>query len=266
MDSARPGPPDQVPAAPAWLSVVVVTFNEEDRIGACLESAGFCDERVVVDAHSTDRTREIAAALGARVIERDWAGYRSQKEFGVAAAANHWVLCIDADERVSGELRAEIEALRSRGFRGMAGASMRRRTWFHGAPLRFGTAAPDRLTRLFDRRRGGWRGGEVHEFVRVDGPVERLRGRLLHHPYRSDEHHRRKLDRYATLMAEQMLAAGRRGSVVNVLVNPPWCFVRGFLLRLGFLDGWRGLLFAWRESGYVLEKYLRLRRLARANP
>jgi glycosyltransferase involved in cell wall biosynthesis len=245
------------------LSAVIITLNEEDRIGECLESVAFCDERVVVDAHSTDRTRELAAANGARVLERDWPGYRSQKEFAVAAAKNDWVLCLDADERVSPELRAEIEALRARGFRGIAGASMRRRTWFFGAPLRFGTPAPDRLTRLFDRRRGGWRGRQVHEYAAADGPVARLRGRLHHHPYRSHAHHREKLARYARLMAEEMRASGRRGSLANVVINPAWCFVRGLVLRLGFLDGWRGLLFAYREADYVRQKYLLLYRSAR---
>jgi glycosyltransferase involved in cell wall biosynthesis len=246
------------------LSAVIITLNEADRIGDCLDSVAFCDERIVVDAHSMDNTREIAAAKGARVIERDWPGYRSQKEFAVAAARHDWVLCIDADERVSPELRAEIEALRDRGFGSFAGASMRRRNWFFGAPLRFGTSSPDRLTRLFDRRRGGWQGKQVHEYAAAQKPVTRLRGRLHHHPYRSHAHHREKLAQYARLMAEEMRATGRKGSLANIVVNPAWCFLRGFVLRLGFLDGWRGLLFAYREADYVRQKYLLLHRLARS--
>lgn len=250
-------------AARPGLSAVIITLNEADRICGCLDSVAFCDERIVVDAHSTDATRELAEARGARVIERDWPGYRSQKEFAVAAARYDWVLCIDADEQVSPELRSEIESLRDRGFGGYAGASMRRRTWFFGAPLRFGTAAPDRLTRLFDRRRGGWRGRQVHEFAASAQPVARLRGRLHHYPYRSHRHHREKLEHYARLMAGEMRASGRRGSLANLLFNPAWCFLRGYVLRLGFLDGWRGLLFAYREADYVRRKYLLLYRMAR---
>src|SRR4051812_48031413 len=104
----------------AKISACVITLNEADRIEACLRSAAFCDELIVVDAHSTDDTRELARRLGARVIERDWPGFRSQKEFAVGAASHDWVLCIDADERVSDELRAEIEAARTQDFAGFS--------------------------------------------------------------------------------------------------------------------------------------------------
>src|ERR1700751_5892911 len=114
----RPVHPSPVRASVAddsGLSACIITYNEADRIEACLRSVDFCDEIIVVDSHSTDRTRELAAACGARVIERDWPGYRSQKQFAVDAARHEWVLCLDADERVSPELRAEILALRRSG-------------------------------------------------------------------------------------------------------------------------------------------------------
>ena len=151
------------------LSACIITYNEADRIEACLQSVSFCDEIIVVDSHSTDTTRELAARLGARVIERDWPGYRSQKQFAVETASNDWVLCLDADERVSEKLRREIEGLRTEGFPQFAGWWVPRITDYFGRFLRHGNAYPDRLIRLFDRRRGGWIGYEIHELAITAG-------------------------------------------------------------------------------------------------
>jgi len=240
------------------LSACIITYNEADRIEDCVRSVSFCDDVVVVDSHSTDNTRELARALGARVIERDWSGYRSQKQFAVDAALYDWVLCIDADERVSDELRHEIEALRERGFEGYAGWSIPRITDYFGRFLRHGNAYPDRLVRLFDRRRGRWAGREIHENTQVDGRIGRLRGHLLHYSYRSLSDQERRMQRYAELMALSMYESGQRGSLAKVVLNPCWRFLRGYILRLGFLDGWRGLAFAMVEAGYVRQKYLKL--------
>src|SRR6201991_2213956 len=135
---------------PMKLTACIITYNEADRIESCLRSVSFCDEIVVVDSHSTDATRQIATSLGARVIERDWPGYRSQKQFAIETASHDWVLCLDADERVTTELRGEIEALRGRGFPDHAGWSVPRITDYFGQFLRHGNAYPDRLIRLFD--------------------------------------------------------------------------------------------------------------------
>jgi glycosyltransferase involved in cell wall biosynthesis len=248
------------------LSACIITFNEAERIEACLRSVSFCDEIVVVDSHSTDDTRERARALGATVIERDWPGYRSQKAFAVDSARFDWVLCLDADERVSETLRAEIERLRAGEFAGFAGWSIPRCTDYFGRFLRHGNAYPDRLVRLFDRRRGGWVGREIHENTRVAGRIGRLHGALLHYSYRSLADHEARMERYAQLMAHALHESGRRGSLVQVLVNPAWRFVRGYLLRLGFLDGWRGLTFALVEASYVRRKYLKLYLLGRGLP
>lgn len=248
------------------LSACIITFNEADRIEACLSSVAFCDEVIVVDSHSTDGTRERAAALGARVIERDWPGYRSQKQFAVDAARNDWVFCLDADERASDELRAEIETWRERGFADHAGWSVPRITDYFGRFLRHGNAYPDRLVRLFDRRRGGWVGQEIHENTRVAGRIGRLKGHLEHYSYRSLSDHHQRMQRYAELMARALHAGGKRCGLGKVLLNPQWRFVRGYLLRLGFLDGWRGLVFALVESNYVRRKYLHLYFLSRGLP
>lgn len=256
--------PDQLPPqirepVPTRLSACIITLDEADRIDACLDSLAFCDDIVVVDSGSTDDTRERARAKGARVIERAFDGYRTQKDFAVTAALHDWVLCLDADERVTPELRASIEQARTQGFAHAAGYRFARLTEYFGAGLRHGNAYPDRVMRLFDRRRGGWRGTrEIHEHASVDGAVVTLPGDLAHAAYRSLGDQLARLDRYAGLMAEHMHARGRRAHIANLLLNPAWRFVRGYLLRLGFLDGWRGYVYACVEANYVRQKFIRL--------
>jgi len=252
------------PSGAPRLSACVITRNEADRIDACLSSLAFCDELLVVDSHSTDATREIAARHGARVIERDWPGYRSQKQFANDAAANDWVLSVDADERVTPALRAQIEALRAGGFAGARGWSIPRLTEYFGRFLRHGNCWPDRQIRLYDRRAARWVGYEVHEKIAVDGAVGTLQAPLEHYAYRNLDDHLARLDRYAGLMAAQMHAAGRKAGLSQVLINPGWRFLRGMFIKLGVLDGWRGWLFHIVEAGYVRRKYLRLWALSRA--
>jgi len=250
---------DKVPAGDCpGLSACIISYNEADRIEACIRSVSFCDEVILVDSHSTDGTRQKAANLGARVIERNWPGYRSQKQFAVDSAQHDWVLCLDADERVSDALRQEIEVLQDQRFDSRAGWSIPRITDYFGRFLRHGNAYPDRLIRLFDRRRGSWIGREIHENTRVDGPVGKLRGHLEHYSYRSLSDHHERMQRYAMLMARALYGSGQRCGLGKVLINPQWRFLRGYLLRLGFLDGWRGLIFALVEANYVRRKYLHL--------
>jgi glycosyltransferase involved in cell wall biosynthesis len=241
------------------ISACIITLNEADRIGECLASLAFCDECVVVDSGSTDATREIAAAGGARVIEHAFEGFRTQKDFAVGQASHEWVLCLDADERVTPVLRASIEAARNAGFAGAAGYRFARATEYFGAFLRHGNAYPDRVLRLFDRRLGGWRAGrEIHEHAVVDGAVVTLAGDLEHRAYRSLDDQLARYRRYAAMMATHMQARGRRARLHNLVVNPAWRFLRGYVLRAGFRDGWRGFLFACMEADYVREKFARL--------
>ena len=245
------------------LTACIITHNEAARIGSCIEALKFCDEIIVVDSHSSDATREIAARLGARVIERDWPGYRSQKQFATDAAGYDWVLSVDADERVTPALRAQIESLRAGGFAGARGWTIPRLTEYFGRFLRHGNAWPDRQIRLYDRRAARWVGYEVHEKIAVDGALGALVAPLEHYAYRSLDDQLARLDRYASLMAAQMHAAGRRAGLVQVLVNPAWRLFRGLVVKGGVLDGWRGWLFHIAEAGYVRRKYLRLWALTR---
>ena len=249
------------PSSP--LSGCVIAMNEADRIGDCLASLDFCDEVLVVDSHSMDETREVAAAAGARVIERDWPGHVAQKEFAIRAAEHDWVLCVDADERVGPELRAEIVALKQAGFPGHAGWRFPRLSTYLGRPVRYGTWYPDRQLRLFDRRRGRWTGHDPHDRVELEPAASAgdLDGELRHHPYRSISEHLRYIDRYTTTMAEGMYERGRRASTGDIAFRPAWRFIRFYVLGGGVLHGWRGLLLASLASHYVRMKYAKLRAL-----
>lgn len=240
------------------VSACIVAFDEEDRLGDCLASLDWCDEILVVDSHSTDRTRELAAACGARVVERDWPGHVAQKEFAVREARHDWVFCIDADERVSKALVQEIEAHRASAFAGVAGLSMPRLSCYLGRFIRHGTWYPDRKLRLFDRRRGGWRGRDPHDRVEVDGEVVPLGAELLHYPYRTFEDHLATIERYATTMAEELHKQGRRAHAVDLVLRPPLRFLDFYVRRRGFLDGWRGLLLAHLAAHYVWLRYAKL--------
>lgn len=262
--------PSHVPAPPArrpGLSACIIAYNEGDRIGDCLASLAFCDEVIVVDSFSSDDTVAVAQAAGARVVQRAFDGFRSQKDFCVAQARHDWVLCLDADERVDPALRAAIEAERDAGFPRAAGYRFARCSEYFGRFLRHGTAYPDRVLRLFDRRRGGWRGErEIHEAVSVDGPVALLAGDLLHHPYRSFLQLLDKKQKYARMMAEHEFARGKRASVGKLVLAPSWRFVRSYIVKRGFLDGWPGLIEAFVSANYVRQKTIMLWLLGAGQP
>ncbi len=252
----------------ARVSACIITLNEADRIGDCIRTVQWCDEILVVDAHSADRTREIAAQLGARVIERDWPGYAAQRQFTTSAAQHEWVFWIDADERVSPALREELIALRDAGFRGSAGWRAPRMSCYLGGWIRHGTWYPDLCLRLFDRRRGRWvskHAYPLHEHVELNGACGRLRHDLLHYPYRDFAEHLRGIDRYTTIMAEGMHERGRRARLTDVVCRPWFRFVRSYILKAGFLDGWRGLLLAYLAAHYVRMKYAKLLVMQRAD-
>jgi len=249
------------------ISACIIAFNEAGRIADCLASLSFCDEVVVVDSHSTDATVALAEAAGARVLQRRFEGFRSQKDFAVQQARHDWVLCLDADERVSDALRASIEQARDAGFRGSHGYRFARLSNYFGRFLRHGNAYPDRVLRLFDRRRGGWRGKrEVHEAASVEGQVGTLRGDLIHYPYRSLQQQLAKTEKYARMMAEHEFARGKRATLAKLVLAPAWRFWRGLVLRGGFRDGWHGLVYAYVRANYVRQKTIMLWMLQQGQP
>jgi glycosyltransferase involved in cell wall biosynthesis len=246
------------------LSAVLIAQNEEKTIADALESVSFCDEIVLVDSGSTDATRSIATAAGARVVENaPWPGFVVQRDFAVRAARHDWVLALDADERVGAQLREEIHSLRESGF-ACAGYRIPRVACYLGRWIRGTDWYPDWQVRLFDRTRAAWQGDLVHESVGVRGPVGRLRGELEHHPYADIADHMRKIDSYTTLWAQQARASGRSSNVVDMSAGASWAFFRNYVLRRGFLLGSTGFIISVLNTYYTFAKLAKLRELGPA--
>ncbi len=239
------------------LTVTVITRNEEAHIAAALQSVAWADEIIVVDAHSTDDTVAIARPLASRVEVRDWPGYSAQKNYAAEIAAHDWILSLDADERVSPELGAEIRALterepQERGYR------IPRVSWYLGRWIRSTDWYPDYQLRLYDRRAGQWNGRPVHESVDLSGSPGVLRQALQHYPYRDISHHLETIDRYTTLAADQWLSDGRRTNALEAAIHPLLAFLRNYLLRGGIRDGGAGLIVSILNSYYVFLKLAKL--------
>jgi glycosyltransferase involved in cell wall biosynthesis len=242
------------------ISAVLITFNEESNIKEAIESLAWADEVVVVDSHSTDATRTIAADLGARVIERDWPGFSDQKQFAVDAASNDWIFSLDADERVSPGLEKQLTELLS-GTAHADGYHIPRLSTYMGREIRHSGWFPDRQLRLFDRTKGRWNGRLIHESVELDknAKVGELSSPILHFSVKDAEHHHRMIgERYAPLAAKQMFDSGRRTSPLRTALAGPSAFFRTYILKLGILDGFPGFCIARFAAHHAYLKHLLL--------
>jgi glycosyltransferase involved in cell wall biosynthesis len=244
------------------ITATIITFNEAENIRGACASVAWADEILVVDSHSADATREIARRAGARVVAHDWPGFAKQKQFAADSASHEWVFSLDADERVSPELRAEVEALRAAPAERLAdGYRVPRRSFYMGRWIRGGGWYPDYQLRLYRRARGRWAGAYVHESVAMDegARVETLRGDLLHYSVRDAAHHHRMIgERYAPLAARQMFEAGRRTSPLRLALAAPAAFLRSYVLKAGFRDGLPGLAVASFAAHHAFLKHLLL--------
>jgi glycosyltransferase involved in cell wall biosynthesis len=244
------------------ISATIITFNEESNIKAACESVGWADEIVVVDSNSTDATRAIAAACGARVITNEWPGFGAQKQFAVKQAKHDWIFSLDADERVSDDLRHSIQRLKDHPRAEDADAYVvARRTFYQGRWIRGGGWYPDYQLRLFNRTRGRWKQRHVHESVIMDSGarVGELGGDLLHYTSPNAAHHHRVIgERYAPLAARQMFEEGRRTSVLAVASAGPAAFIRSLILKGGFRDGFAGFTIASFAAHHAFLKHLML--------
>lgn len=222
------------------ISAVIITCNEESRLAACLASVSFANEIVVVDSGSSDRTLEIALQYGARIFRQEWLGFGRQKQYAVTCASHDWVLCLDADERVSDALRASIEnAMENPAYGAYRFARCNR---FMGRWLKHGEGYPDWSLRLFHRAHSRWSEDDIHEKVLVDTSVGTLRGDLMHESEESLAAYLDKQNRYTTLQAQTLHGQGKRAGIGQLLVSPLLRFVKFYLVRRGFLDGVPGLV------------------------
>lgn len=239
------------------ITACIIAKNEEAKIGRCLNSLTWCDEIVVVDSFSSDRTVEIAREFTENVMQREWAGYAAQKEFAWAQASNEWIFWVDADEEVPAELQAEI-VRRFESGNLPDGFEMPRMVYYLGKWIRHGNWYPDVKMRLFRRDAVRMEGRQIHERAVVSGPVERLKTPLYHYTYDSLADQLDTIIRFAALWAEERFAAGKRCGFCDLLFRPEAAFVRGYFLKAGFLDGMRGLLIAIMNSVDTAVKYARL--------
>ncbi len=244
------------------ISATIITLNEADHIARAIRSVQFCDEVVVVDSGSTDRTAEIADSLGAVVTENPWPGYAAQKNFAARLARNDWILSIDADEEVSPGLASDIARL-NLGSGDCAGYDFPRLARYCGRWIRHSGWYPDRKVRLYHRGRGQWAGGYVHETVQIPGPVGHLEGDLLHYTCESLDQHRRNVERYTDLAAREIHASGKPSPAWRILAGPPFSFLKSYVLQRGFLDGSAGLTIARMAAKYVYLKHSKARQLAK---
>jgi glycosyltransferase involved in cell wall biosynthesis len=248
------------------ISAVLIAQNEEDRIEAALRSLAFCDEIVVVDGGSRDSTAARVSAMGARLLERPFDGFVAQKNFAVEQARHDIVLSLDADEEVSHALRTEVQALCAGETLPRPGYRIPRVTHYLGREIRATDWYPDWQLRLFDRRHGRFAGDLVHESVKVDGTVGRLAGEIIHRPYRDEEDHLRRIDRYASLWAQAAHRRGRRAIPLVGAAASFFAFVRNYFFKGGIFLGTAGLKISRLNAFYVQQKFAKLRALQTTAP
>lgn len=239
------------------ISVIIITLNEEDQIRPCLESVKWADEVVVCDSGSTDKTLEVCREYTDRAYVDEWQGFGAQKNLCLDRASHPWVLSLDADERVTPPLRAAIErVLEDEGA--LDGYYIPRKNFFLGHWIRHCGWYPDYVLRLFRREKGGFTERAVHETVKVHGKVGYLEEPLEHYTYRSISDYLERMDRYSSLAAGELYRGGRKAGPLDLLLRPPFTFLRMYLLQGGFLEGWRGLLLAGLYACYTFAKYTKL--------
>ena len=247
------------------LSVTVITRNEAADIGQALASVAWADEIVVVDSQSADETVSIARQHTERVVVREWPGYVEQKNHAASIASHDWILSLDADERVTPPLAAEIKALMAGAPDATRDAAFRipRVTWHLGRWIRSTDWYPDYQLRLYDRRSAQWTGRYVHEAVSVSGSTGQLRGELQHYAYRDIADHLETIDRYTTYAARQMQESGQRTGLLQIAGHPPLAFLRNYLAHGGIRDGVPGFVISAMNAYYVFLKFAKLWELQR---
>jgi glycosyltransferase involved in cell wall biosynthesis len=244
------------------ISATIIAFNEEFKIADAINSVIWVDEILLVDSESTDRTREIAESLGAKVIVQKWLGFSKQKQFAVDSAANNWILSLDADERISEELKIEILKLKSSQTEHLAdGYKIPRLSVYMNRPIKHSGWYPDRQLRFFNRTKGRWKDVLIHESVELqnDAKTGKLGGDILHFSVENAAHHHRMIgERYAPLAARQMFERGKKTSILKTASAPLTAFIQTYFLKLGFLDGFPGFCIAYFAAYHAFLKYLLL--------
>lgn len=245
------------------VSAFMITFNNERTVETALRSLSWADELVVVDSHSTDRTPEIARRYATVFDQREWPGFRDQYQYAMDRCTHDWCVFADADEELSPALIREIPTILSRNAKAPHHQQIRgyyghRRTWYLGRWIEHGAWVPDFELRLVDRRVSQWRGG-LHARIYTDGPVAHLKHFIYHYTYADIADQLKTINDYSTTAADDMRRESRTFSWAKLVVSPPTRFVRDYILKRGFLDGFAGLVIAVNTMCYVFNKHAKLR-------
>jgi len=239
------------------LSVVIITYNEKDNIADALESAAWADEVVVLDSFSTDGTPEICSKYTENVYQEEWRGFAGQKQRAVELAKNDWIFVLDADERFTEALRAEVRTLMER-LPDSPGYMVPRINHFNGRRIRYGGWYPDYSVRLFDRTKGRFGERPVHEAVQLDGAAGVIKNPMLHYTYKGVSDYLARMESYSTLAAEEMHSSGRKAGPFDLAIRPLFTFFRMYVVKQGMRDGFYGLMLAGLYSCYTFAKYAKL--------
>ena len=248
------------------ISAVIITFNEEQNIGRCIESLeGIADEIVVVDSYSTDRTEEICRSYGVKFIRHCFRGHIEQKNWAMLQAASPYILSLDADEALSAELRTSILKVKENWTHD--GYYFNRLTSYCGKWIRHTSWYPSRKLRLWDARRGGWGGFNPHDrfYLRKGASRKFLKGNLLHYSYYSVEEHIRQMNSFSTILARSYFERGRRAYFHTIVVHPLWRFIKDYFLRAGFLDGYYGYVVCRISAQATFMKYVKMKQIKKAH-
>ncbi len=241
------------------ISACITAGNEEKNIRRCLESVTWTDETIVVDSFSSDRTVDICREYANQVFQHKWLGYIGQKNLIKDLAAGPWILFIDADEEISPALRDEIlHEFETGANQDIAGYEFPRMVWYLGRWITHGDWYPDAKMRLFRKARGKCGGTEPHDRTTVDGKVKRLRGDLHHYTYESVSDQIATLNRFTGISAEGMFRNNKRARLRDITVRPLLRFLRGYIVKGGFLDGLPGFIIALSTAYSVMMKYTKL--------
>ena len=243
------------------ISVVIITYNEEDRLEAALTSVeGIASEIIIVDSYSTDDTVKIAKEYTDRVYQRKWTNFSDQKNYANSKASYPWILSLDADEKLSSELKAEIKELLQSEHE-YTGFSMPRRVFYLGRWIRHSGWYPDRKIRLFKKDSAYWEGEYVHERLIIEGNVRKLTGFLYHFTYRNIQDHLKRINLFSDLAARKIYAQNKKSRWYHFVFLPFFRFFKTYFWRLGFLDGFAGFVIAVLHGYAGFVRYAKLREI-----
>jgi len=248
------------------LSAAIITFNEEANIARCIGSLqNIADEIVILDSFSTDKTREIALSMGARVEQKEFAGYIEQKNAVLLLTRYKYVLCLDADEELDEMLRKSILKVKN-SLSAFSGYTMNRCTFYCDKFIRHGLWYPDKKLRLVNKELAVWGGDNPHDKIMFQKPQNtvHLRGDILHYSYRSIEEHVSQNNKFSTISADTYYSKGKTTNLLKIFIHPLWSFILGYILRLGFLDGFYGYTVALNIAHLTFLKHSKLYRLQKS--